>query len=82
MKKYKVYVLYSETKRVFYVGQTEDLEKRLKCHNKGGSKWTKNKGPWRLVFFEDYETRGEAMKREKYLKTGVGRDYIKTKKSF
>ncbi|MGQ0827151.1 MAG: GIY-YIG nuclease family protein, partial [Bacteroidota bacterium] len=40
-------------------------------------KYTKNKGPWVLVYSESYITRSEAVKREKYFKTGVGRDLIK-----
>ncbi len=74
-----VYVIYSDTIGRKYIGQTEDLERRINEHNNGLlGVYTKNKGPWRLVYFEQYQTRSEAMKREKELKTGKGRDFLKT----
>ena len=61
-----------------YFGQTGDIEKRLADHNQGNTGFTtKAGGPWKLVYKEGWETRSEAMKREKYLKTGAGRDFIK-----
>jgi putative endonuclease len=53
---------------VYYKGFTEDLEKRLVFHNADKSKYTSGKGPWNLVYHEEYKTRSEAMKREKQLK--------------
>jgi putative endonuclease len=77
---YKVYVIKSQSKGTYYVGQTEDLERRMKEHNEGLlGRYTKQKGPWILVYTESYSTRSEAMKREKYLKTGVGREFLKGK---
>ncbi len=77
---YKVYVIYSNMAGKYYTGQTEDLERRLKEHNEGTlGKFTKNKGPWELVYFEEFKTREEALKREKYLKTGAGRDFVQLK---
>ena len=76
---YKVYVIYSNKAGKYYTGQTEDLERRLKEHNEGTlGKFTKNKGPWELVYFEEFKTREEALKREKYLKTGAGRDFVQS----
>ncbi|MFZ2804176.1 MAG: GIY-YIG nuclease family protein [Patescibacteria group bacterium] len=61
-----------------YIGQTSDLDKRLAAHNQGNTGYTTNiGGPWNLVYKELYQTRSEAMKREKELKTGKGRDFIK-----
>ncbi len=75
---YYTYIIYSDSHSVKYIGQTENLEKRIDEHNNGTlGGFTKNKGPWRLVYYESYNTRAEAMSREKYLKTGVGRDWIK-----
>lgn len=77
-KMFYVYIIYSQSHRVKYIGQTENLLNRLNEHNNGLlSKYTKNKGPWELIHKEEFKTRKEAMSREKYLKTGVGRDWIK-----
>ena len=58
-----------------------DLKRRLLEHNTGKdrSKFTCVNGPWDLFFYEVFETRIEAMKHEKFLKTGRGREYIKQK---
>jgi putative endonuclease len=73
-----VYVIYSDLVNRKYIGHTEDIERRLLEHNNGLlGVYTKNKGPWRLVYFESFQTRSEAMKREAELKTGKGRDFLK-----
>jgi putative endonuclease len=74
--KYYVYILVSLKSGIRYVGMTEDVEKRLEQHNKGKSKFTKGHIPWELKYFEELETRIKAREREKYLKSGVGREYI------
>jgi len=75
-----VYVIKSTKKGTLYTGHTEDIERRIEQHNKGLlGRYTKNKGPWELVYSETYKTRSEAMKREKYLKTGVGREFVNSK---
>jgi putative endonuclease len=52
-----------------YTGWTTDLKKRVKTHNEGkGAKYTKSRTPVSLVYFEEYETKQEAMKREYYIK--------------
>ncbi|TZF85999.1 GIY-YIG nuclease family protein (plasmid) [Pedobacter sp. BS3] len=73
--KYKTYILQSEQDSSFYIGYTEDLEKRLLFHNQGLSKYTSKKIPWKVAYFEEFETRSEAQKRELFLKK-------QTKKSF
>jgi putative endonuclease len=76
--KYCVYIIKSTSSGIHYTGQTESLEKRLLEHNTGTlGKFTRNKGPWKLIYTELFETRVEAMAREKYFKTGVGRDFLK-----
>ena len=75
-KMYYVYVLINEKGKI-YIGQTKDINKRLNDHKRGWSKYTKKKGNWELLFTEEYSTRTEAIKRERYLKSGVGRKYIK-----
>ena len=72
-----VYVLYSPSANKFYVGYTSNLESRLLSHNLLGTKdWTKRYRPWELVYTESYQTKSSALKREKELKTGVGREFI------
>ncbi len=72
---FTVYVLESEAGHR-YTGYTPNLERRLEEHNSGTTHSTKHAKNWKVVYTEDYSTRGEAMKREKYLKTGAGRDFL------
>ncbi len=58
---------------------TSNLPRRLKEHNSGKTKSTKGFKPWKLFFFEDFDSRKEARNREKYLKSGIGREFIKNK---
>lgn len=75
---YFIYIIYSENRGVKYIGHTNDIERRLWEHNQNvGCRYTKNKGPWKLIHQENFETRANAIAREKILKTGVGRDWIK-----
>jgi putative endonuclease len=74
-----VYILQSDSTGKIYIGQTSDLDDRVKRHNKDYDKnryTRKQKGPWLLIYSEKYETRSEAMKREKFLKSGNGREWI------
>ncbi len=52
----------------FYIGQTSDLELRLQRHNEGRVFWTKGRGPWSLVYTEEFPSRPGAIGREKELK--------------
>jgi putative endonuclease len=73
-----VYVIKSQ-EGLRYTGMTEDLEKRLTEHNdKLLSFWTKRGSHWKVVYTEEYTTKAEALKREKWLKSGVGREFLKT----
>jgi putative endonuclease len=74
---YSVYVLKSKSTGLLYTGSTSDLERRLEEHNSDASISTKYRGPWELVHREDYPSRAEAMRRERELKTGKGRDELK-----
>ncbi len=75
-----VYVLINPEGKT-YVGQTNNLERRLSEHNNPcfkGTLYTKRiKGPWELLYFEEYSTRSEAVRREKVLKSGKGREWIR-----
>ena len=74
---YFVYVIKSESFNRFYIGMSDNIERRLKEHNSGKTKSTKYFGPWVLFFSEKFDDRIQARQREKYLKSGIGREYIK-----
>ncbi|MFP9100891.1 GIY-YIG nuclease family protein [Flavobacterium sp. RHBU_24] len=74
-----VYVLYSDKHNKTYVGYTSDLISRLNSHNKFATKgYTIKFRPWKVIYIKFYQDKKSAMNREKYLKTGTGRDFIKT----
>ncbi len=77
MKEYFSYVLKSDKDGRLYKGHTDDLNKRLIEHNSGKTKSTKGYIPWRLVYYETFITREESILREKYFKTGSGREFLK-----
>ena len=77
---YTVYLLYSPQFSKSYVGYTSDLAARLISHNMLGHKgWTLKYRPWELVYTEEFNTKKEAMDREKWFKSGVGREFIKSR---
>jgi putative endonuclease len=73
------YILKSTRRGTYYYGSTEDLEKRLKRHNGGKVHSTKGKRPWILHYFEAFETRVEATRRERFFKSIEGYRYLKEK---
>ena len=72
-----VYIIESELDNTFYIGQTNDVGKRIEYHNQGLSRYTSRKTPWKLVYVENYQTRKEAILREKFLKRQKNRDFYK-----
>ena len=62
---------------MLYVGMTENLERRLKEHNKGKSKFTKGNLPWKLIYSEEFPDYSTARKREKYLKSTAGKNWLR-----
>ena len=73
---YYTYIIESIRYKIRYVGSTHNLEKRIRDHNEGMAQYTKSRGPWKLICQEQYATRSEAVRREKFLKTGKGREYL------
>ncbi|MDD3066352.1 MAG: GIY-YIG nuclease family protein [Candidatus Gracilibacteria bacterium] len=67
-----VYILQSDKDKKFYIGQTNNIEARLKRHNTGQVLSTKHRIPLQLIHFEKFVTRSEAMRREKYMKSLKG----------
>ena len=72
------YALRSLSDGWFYVGMTSRLETRVKEHNAGYNRSTRSRVPFDLVYAERFDTRLAAQAREKYLKSGVGRAYLKS----
>jgi putative endonuclease len=72
-----VYVIQSIATGRLYVGQTEDLENRLYEHNLGKSKYASSFRPWRIIYTELFPDRAIARKREKYLKSTAGKNYLR-----
>ena len=65
---YSVYIIYSSKNNIYYKGYSENLQKRLREHNEGLSRFTSNKGPWELVWFKEFKTKKEALIEEKRIK--------------
>ena len=72
-----VYILRSAVTSRFYIGSTQDLQARLLQHNAGASKATRRGVPWTLLHSETFATRTLAVQRERYLKTGRGREELR-----
>jgi len=71
-----VYVLQSMKDETRYVGMSQNPTERLKEHNQGESKFTKGHRPYKLIYQEVCKTRQEAREKEKYYKSGVGREKL------
>lgn len=74
-----VYVLENQNDKSWYIGQTDNLKRRIQEHNtKQGGRTTKIKyGEWKLIYAEAYLNKFDAIGREKFLKGGSGRKYLK-----
>jgi putative endonuclease len=73
---YTVYVLKSEVDGRLYKGFTSNIVSRVKEHNRGKQKSTSGYKPWKLVYSEEVSSRHEARDREKFLKSGIGREFL------
>ncbi|MFZ1289130.1 MAG: GIY-YIG nuclease family protein [Melioribacteraceae bacterium] len=73
-----VYILKSLKDSKRYVGLTNNLQKRLTEHNSRKVEATKNRIPFEVVYFEEFEDRSEAAKREKFFKTGKGKEFLRS----
>lgn len=76
---YYTYILQSTRDNKFYVGYTNNINRRLEEHNSGLVVSTKNRIPLKLVYWEGSLSQKDALKREKYLKTSWGKRYIKNR---
>ncbi len=76
---YYVYVIQSKKDKQFYTGFTGDLQNRLREHNAGGVPSTKKRGPFELIYYEACLNEQDGLAREKYLKSGMGKRYLKNR---
>lgn len=75
---YYVYAIRSLSKNYIYVGLTANTERRIAEHNDKKEKTTRSYAPFRTILIEEYDTRIKAREREKYLKSGAGKEYLKS----
>ncbi len=76
---FTVYILYSKKYDKHYVGYTTDLSERFLSHNHLSSTgWTTRYRPWEIIHTEAFQTKSEAIAREKWLKSGSGREFTKS----
>ena len=73
---FTVYILYSKSFDRYYVGYTNDLERRISEHNRKKGKFTDAGIPWFLVHSELYSTKKEAMTRERFIKSKKSKSFI------
>ncbi len=77
MKFYFVYILLSLKDWKFYIGFTSNLKSRFLKHQKGRVKSTKNRKPLKLIFYEAYLNKKDAIRRERYFKTSKGKTTLR-----
>ena len=79
MEEFVVYILYSESHNIHYTGFTSNLIERFHSHNKYSTKgFTYKYRPWTVVYVEFFTDKKTALSREKFLKSGAGRNYLKS----
>jgi putative endonuclease len=71
-----VYILQSQSTGRYYIGQTKNLSQRVAYHNANYSRALKNRGPWKMVYFEEFSSRGEAIRRELQIKRQKDRRFL------
>lgn len=72
-----VYILLSSNDKQLYVGCTQDIKRRLGQHNLNKVPATTGRGPFEVIHYEAYRNKYDAFFREKWLKTGWGRRYLR-----
>lgn len=73
-----VYAIKSEVRYYIYVGMTNNVDRRVLEHNNGENRSTKAYKPFVLIYIEAFPSRIEARVKEKYLKSGIGKEYLKS----
>jgi len=72
----------SKKTEAWYIGSTKNMKKRILSHNQGKNYATKQGMPWKIIYCEIGLNRNDARAREKYLKSGMGRKYLKNRLKF
>jgi putative endonuclease len=72
-----VYAIKSINRNYIYVGLTDNVERRVSQHNNGYERTTKPYAPFKLIYWEKFNSRQEARQKEKFLKSGVGKEQLK-----
>ncbi len=75
---YYVYAIKSLTRTYIYVGLTNSVERRIDQHNQGQNRSTKAYKPFKLIYTQEFKKRREARQREIYLKSGIGKEFLKS----
>ncbi len=79
---FSIYLLVSLKTGKTYVGTTEkDVKERLKEHNLGSNTWTRTHKPFKLIYYETYYCKKDAVHRELFLKSGIGERVVKALKN-
>jgi putative endonuclease len=78
-KMWYIYLLQSRKDGHWYTGCAIDLRKRFKEHNEGLVSSTKGRGPFKVIYYEACFNKDDAFTREKYLKSGMGKRYLKNR---
>lgn len=76
---YYLYILRSDKDNKLYIGKTKNLIKRVRQHNCGNVKATKNRRPLTLIYYEAYSNKENWSEQEKFYKSGIGRDALRHK---
>ncbi len=76
---YYTYILRSHFDGTYYYGHTKDVAKRIRQHNAGEMKYTKGKRPWKVHYTEEFQTKSEAYRRERYFKSIQGYRFLKSR---
>jgi putative endonuclease len=76
MQKFYTYIIQSLIDNSLYKGHSMNIENRLSQHNAGKTKSIKSKIPFKLIYFEEFNSRKEAIDRERYFKSAAGRRWI------
>ena len=77
-----VYVIESKSSGKWYIGYSADLKKRIQRHNQSGNVSTAKRGPWKLIYYEAYLDKKDALGREGFLKSGSGWRFLRKQMKF
>ena len=72
-----VYILQNEITKRYYIGSTNNIKRRIEEHNRGQTSSTRQRGKWKLVYYEEYKTNVESKRRERLIKSYKGGNAFK-----